>query len=138
MTIEVERTDSRFFGMQKTFHTRVLDFRAWTKRISESMTSGFSGDMLVLSIGPILEDDEPSSKFVFATPISEDDLEVTTKSNLMERGESVIYSKDRINRENLTSHWGERIVWKETQPGDYPPLEPGQELRPIQQGLKLV
>lgn len=46
-----------------------------------------------------------------------------------EEGNIVVYTREEINRANLTSSRGAtRIVWRQTEPGDYPELKPGQQL----------
>lgn len=103
------------------------------------MSTGSSPEMILLHAGSAPEGARLPLEYIFAWSTSEDDLNVNTKTDgILSEGEIVTYSGEAINEANLVSDRGERIIWRETKPGDYPPLEQGVEMRPIQQSLKLV
>jgi hypothetical protein len=137
MTIEVKSTEYSHLGFKKTVKSRVLDFRGWNKKVSPTITISSSPDLILLHEGHVPEENTLPREYVFAHPISEDDLLIRKTNNLFELGENIIYSKEEINHANLISDDGEIIVWRKTQSGDYPPLEPGLEITPIQQILGL-
>lgn len=139
MTVEAIKNHSKFLGLHTERKVRVLEFRGWTKRISDYMTVGGSPDVEILQMAPIFaEERKPTDRFVFLHPESEDEISVKTTPDLLDEGETVIYSREQINDANLTTIDGAVIRWRKTQQGDYVPLEPDQILHPIQLRLGLV
>lgn len=142
MTVEATRTESKSLGLRKTTRTRVLEFRAYHERVSETITLIGRPDSIMLKGSRAVKQYKEihEIEFVFAEPISEDEVEVRRSIGLgysdLEKSETVIFSREQINEANLVSETGERISWRPTKVGDYPPLKPGQEARPIQQSLK--
>lgn len=139
MTVEATRTRSKFGGLKHETTTRLLDFRAWDKKESAGITIVGNPETCMLQMGAVLaEKRKPGDKFVFLKSTSEDDVEVTSMTTLTEDGETVIFSREAINDQEFTTIYGEKISWRETLPGDYPPLEKDQVARPIQQKLGLA
>lgn len=128
MTIEVHRTEARFIGLRKTTgKVELMDFRGWTEK-KGSINSIHRPDELMLK-GWIGEGKPHETEYVFANAISEDEIELRRGIGLTSdelKTPFAIYSQQEINDASLISEDGERIIWRPTEEGDYPPLMPEQ------------
>lgn len=120
MTVQAERAESRFFGLRSTISTRVLDYRSWIRRESSMRTFSKGPDTVLLRMGNLRL--PLSDPHIFATPISEHEVTV----HKSDKSKPVTYTKREINGADLITVDGGRVTWRETQPGDYPPLGPDQ------------
>ena len=127
MTIELVREKLKWFGPKREKHTKVLEYRFWEQQVSPGTTYAGSADVEMLHSAPIFAHERrPGDYFQFLHPLSERSLAVITKKDLLDEGESVIYTGDEINRANLRTLRGEKVIYRNTKVGDYPPLQPGQ------------
>lgn len=126
MTVEAVRQEKRFFGLHTRERRTILDYRSWNQKKSSTYSVGKQPDRVLIDAGNIFNiTREPA---VFAMAVSEDEI-VTFKSHLrIARLEVKKYRKEEINDASIIGVNGERVVWRETQPGDYPTLPDGAVL----------
>lgn len=130
MTIEIEYKNKKWFGLRSETHRRLFDHRRWTRKVSSVITEGSpSGDsVLAIRVGDLRAQNPASDEFVFVYASTEDEVEVRRTPHPIDNGITTVLSREDINAANLVNKWGERVVWRETQAGDYPPLPEGAVL----------
>ena len=127
MTIEAVKEKFNWLGLRRERRARVLEYRSWEQEVSPVMTYHQSPDVALLHIAPIFKSErQPDDYFQFLHPLSDRSLAVNTKKDLLDDGKSIVYSGDAINKAHFKTVYGETIVFRETKPGDYPPLGPGK------------
>lgn len=140
MTTEVEHKNKKWFGLRSETHRRLFDHRRWTRKVSPMITEGpASGDrVLALRVGDLNAENPAPDEFAFVHARTEDSVVVRKTPHPLEDGTTTILTREQINEANLANRWGEKVIWRETRPGDYPPLQPDQILDPVQQSFELA
>ncbi|OGH11525.1 MAG: hypothetical protein A3B38_01825 [Candidatus Levybacteria bacterium RIFCSPLOWO2_01_FULL_36_13] len=144
MTVEAVWDNKSLFGLRKTEKSKVLEYRSYSIKESDVITLIHSSDLELLNPMQLHKNVEIGQAFntdlKFVKPISEDSIEIYTwnvREN--EQKNRKILVGPQINDENLISDDGEtRIRWRDTQPGDYPPIPEGAKVNPIQLNLNMT
>ena len=127
MTVEVHKVIKKterhgFLGLQKR------EVEETTKRIAEYRTIGrkIRRESLLLQRGEGI-----NGTLKVATVISPDQVQVfnwmTSSGQQPKETGNQTLSENEINEANLVSEDGEGLVWRETEPGDYPEIMPLSE-----------
>ena len=131
MTVEIER-NSPYQSVKR----RIAEFRQIEERRGNSTIIHAKPETLMLN--KELEENDLIKRVTFVQVNSEDEVNVfeVNFTNLSSKDLST-FRKDEINKARLVTGEGERIIWRETLPGDYAPLKPGQTLAPKQMTFNL-
>jgi hypothetical protein len=136
MTVEARYTFSKWFGLRRESRTEVADFRTITERVTPYKTTVNRPHLEILREAT----DPKTEDYTFARAMSEDQIETYDWNPIdNEERNRKVYTGQEINDEALQNEDGTIVYsWRETQPGDYPQLTPGQEVEPIQLEFRLT
>lgn len=144
MTVESIYTDKKLLGLKTRQIRRVLDFRSYSIKESPVITIIHSSPLELLNPQELHknaeEGDALNTDMQFVKPISEDSVETYVwNARENKHKDRKVLTGPAINEANLTSDDGKlKIIWRETQEGDYPPLPEEASVNPIQTVLGLA